>query len=180
MSMHLIVGLGNPGSQYERTRHNAGFRAVRAFHTLHIEELDGWREKFNAEVAEGNIHGEKTVLFLPQTFMNNSGDAVIQAVHFWHVEPANVIMVYDDLDIPLGSIRLRSGGSAGGHNGVKSVLERLGTQEIPRVRIGIGTERAKTVPSEDYVLEKFGPDEEMEIEKAIKNAAEAIDAILQK
>jgi PTH1 family peptidyl-tRNA hydrolase len=176
--MKLIVGLGNPGAKYERTRHNAGFRAVRAFHTLHIEELDGWKRKFDAEIAEGRIGEEKVALLLPQTFMNLSGDAVIQAVQFWRIAPTDIILVYDELDIPLGNIRIRAGGSAGGHNGVKSVLERLSTQEIPRIRIGIGTERAKTVPAEDYVLERFSPDEETTLAAAITSATKALDTLL--
>ncbi len=176
--MKLIVGLGNPGAKYERTRHNAGWRAVRALHTLHIEDIDGWKTKFGAEMAEGRLGGEKAALMLPQTFMNASGDAVIQAVQFWQVAPADVLLVYDDLDIPLGNIRIRANGSAGGHNGVKSVLERLGTQDVPRVRIGIGTERAKVVPAEDYVLERFSPDEETELAKAIDAAVKAVETVL--
>jgi len=178
MGMKLIVGLGNPGPKYEHTRHNAGWRAVRAFHTLHIEQLDGWKRKFDAEMAEGRIGDEKVALMLPQTFMNLSGDAVIQAVQFWHVDPADVVLVYDELDIPLGNIRIRASGSAGGHNGVKSVLERLGTQEVPRIRIGIGTERSAIVPAEDYVLERFSPDEEAEIAKAEDAAVKALESIL--
>ncbi|HTM68709.1 MAG TPA: aminoacyl-tRNA hydrolase [Candidatus Binatia bacterium] len=176
--MKLIVGLGNPGPKYERTRHNAGFRAVRAFHTLHIEELDGWKGKFSAELSEGRVSEEKIALLLPQTFMNLSGDAVIQAVQFWHIEPKDVVLVYDELDIPLGNVRIRPGGSAGGHNGVKSVLERLGTQDVPRIRIGIGTERAATVPAEDYVLERFNEEEEQAIAGAIDTAAKAIETFI--
>ena len=176
--MKLIVGLGNPGAKYERTRHNAGFRTVRAFHTLHIEAFDGWKRKFDAEIAEGRIGDGKVALMMPQTFMNLSGDAVIQAAHFWQIAPADIIVVYDELDIPLGNIRIRTGGSAGGHNGVKSVLERLATQDVPRIRIGIGTERAETVPAEDFVLERFSPDEETKVAAAIETAAKALDAML--
>ncbi len=176
--MKLIVGLGNPGAQYERTRHNAGFRAVRAFHTLHVDAFDGWKRKFEAEVSEGRIGNEKVALMLPQTFMNLSGDAVAHAVGFWKIAPADVIVVYDELDIPLGNIRIRTSGSAGGHNGIKSVIERLGTPDVPRIRIGIGTERAKLVPSEDFVLEKFSQDEEIDLGKAIENAVKALHVTL--
>lgn len=176
--MKLVVGLGNPGPKYDRTRHNAGFRAARAFHTLHIEELDGWKRKFDAEVSEGRIGEEKVVLLLPQTFMNLSGDAVIQATQFWRVEPKDVVLVYDELDIPLGNVRIRPGGSAGGHNGVRSVLERLGTQDVPRIRIGIGTERAAKVPAEDYVLERFSAEEEALLAPAIDTAVRAIETAL--
>lgn len=176
--MKLVVGLGNPGAKYDRTRHNAGFRAVRAFHTLHMDAFDGWKGKFDAEMAEGRIDGEKIALMLPQTFMNLSGDAVIQAVQFWHIDPKDVLLVYDELDIPLGNVRIRAAGSAGGHNGVKSVLERLGTQDVPRIRIGIGTERSKTVPAEDYVLERFSPDEEAALAPAMDAATKAISTAL--
>lgn len=176
--MKLIVGLGNPGKEYEHTRHNAGFRAVRAFHTLHIEDFDGWKEKFNAQVAEGRVGGEKTVLLLPQTYMNESGDAVAQAVAFWHVEPKDVVLVYDELDIPVGSVRIRPDGSAGGHNGVKSVLGRLGTQDVARIRIGIKGAHAEGVPAEDYVLGKFTAEEETLVGQAIGKTAEALDVLL--
>jgi PTH1 family peptidyl-tRNA hydrolase len=177
--MKLLIGLGNPGATYERTRHNAGFRAVRAFRAMHAEDFDGWKNKFDAQISEGRIGTEKIALMLPQTFMNLSGDAVIQAAQFWKIAPADVIIIYDDLDVPLGNIRIRAGGSAGGHNGMKSVIERLGTQDFPRVRIGIGTERAKTVPAEDFVLERFSPDEEVQIEKTIEAAAKAVEVIIK-
>jgi PTH1 family peptidyl-tRNA hydrolase len=176
--MKLIVGLGNPGAQYEKTRHNAGFRAVRAFHTLHVDGFDGWKRKFDAEISEGRIGSEKVVLMLPQTFMNLSGDAVAVAAGFWKLSPADVIVVYDELDIPLGNIRIRTSGSAGGHNGIKHIIARLGTQDIARIRIGIGTERAKTVPAEDFVLEKFSSDEEGELKAALENAVKALDTTL--
>ncbi len=176
--MKLIVGLGNPGAQYEKTRHNAGFRALRAFHTLHADAFDGWKNKFNAEVSEGRVGSEKVALMLPQTYMNLSGEAVAVAAGFWKLSPADIIVVYDELDIPLGNIRIRATGSAGGHNGIKNVIERLGTPDVARVRIGIGTERAKTVPAEDFVLEKFGKDEEGELEKAVENAVKALETTL--
>jgi PTH1 family peptidyl-tRNA hydrolase len=176
--MKLIVGLGNPGKKYEQTRHNAGFRAVRAYHTLHIEDFDGWKKKFEGEVAEGRVGGEKTVLLLPQTYMNESGTAVRQAADFWHVEPKDVILVYDELDIPVGSLRIRANGSAGGHNGMKSVLSHLGTEEVPRMRIGIKGEHAEGVPAEDYVLGRFTADEEVLLATAIKTTVEALDTAL--
>jgi PTH1 family peptidyl-tRNA hydrolase len=176
--MKLIVGLGNPGKEYERTRHNAGFRAVRAFHTLHIEEFDGWKRKFNGEIAEGRIAGDKVALLLPQTYMNESGTSVAEAAGFWHVEPKDVVIVYDELDIPVGSLRIRADGSAGGHNGMKSVLARLGTMDVPRFRIGIKGEHAAGVPSEDYVLGKFTADEETLLGQAIGKTVEALDVLL--
>lgn len=176
--MKLIVGLGNPGKEYERTRHNAGFRAVRAYHAAHAAEFDGWKKKFDAEISEGRIGGEKIALLLPQTFMNLSGDAVAQAAEFWKIAAADVVLVYDELDIPVGALRVRPGGSAGGHNGVKSVIERLGTDTFARIRIGIKGAMAGRVPAEKYVLEPFATDEETAISGAIKNAVAAIDAVI--
>ncbi len=176
--MKLIVGLGNPGASYKMTRHNAGFRALRAFHTVHAMEFDGWSKKFGAEVSEGRIGDEKVMLMLPQTWMNLSGEAVAPAVGFYKLSPADVVIVYDELDIPLGSLRIRASGSAGGHNGVKSILGVLGTQDVARIRIGIGTERSATVPAEDYVLEKFTADEETTIATAIENAGSALEVLL--
>lgn len=173
--MKIIVGLGNVGAKYERTRHNAGFRAVRAFHTLHAADFGGWSKKFNAEISEGRVGNEKVVLMLPQTYMNLSGDALAPAVGFWHVEPKDVVVVYDELAIPLGTIRIRASGSAGGHNGIKSVIERLGTQDVPRIRIGIGTERGAQMASEDFVLGKFMPEEEELLAPALQNAVAALE-----
>lgn len=176
--MKLIVGLGNPGKQYERTRHNAGFRGVLAFREMHGRVFGGWTTRYEAELSEGRPEREKIILMLPQTYMNLSGDAVGEAVAFWKLTPADVLMVYDEADIPLGNVRIRANGSAGGHNGVKSILERLGTQEVARIRIGIGTERAELVPIEDYVLEKFSADEEKVLAPALETTAKAIDAWL--
>ena len=139
-----------------------------------MDAFDGWKTKFDAEMAEGRVNGEKVALMLPQTYMNLSGDAVIQAAQFWHIDPKDVLIVYDELDIPLGNIRIRASGSAGGHNGVKSILERLATQDVPRIRIGIGTERAKTVPAEDYVLERFSAEEEAALAPVMDTATKAI------
>jgi PTH1 family peptidyl-tRNA hydrolase len=177
--MKLIVGLGNVGAKYEKTRHNAGFRAVRAFHTLHAAEFGGWTKKFNAEISEGRIGDEKVALLLPLTYMNLSGDAVGVAAGFWHVEAKDIIVVYDELDVPLGNIRIRATGSAGGHNGIKSIIERLGTPDVPRIRIGIGTERAKLMPSEDFVLGKFMPEEEEVLGGVLEKTVQALDEALR-
>lgn len=176
--MKLIVGLGNPGKKYERTRHNAGFRAVRALHTMKADAFDGWKAKFDAEISEGRLGGEKVVLMLPQTFMNNSGDAVIQAAQFWKITPADVLVVSDELNLPLGTLRLLARGTAGGHNGLKSVLERLGTEDVPRLRLGIGTEKTPAVPSETFVLEPFTEEEEKIMGQSLRRAAEAIETVV--
>jgi PTH1 family peptidyl-tRNA hydrolase len=176
--MHLIIGLGNPGKGYERTRHNAGFMAVRAFRDAHADAFGGWSRKFQAEASEGRVGGDKVVLLLPQTFMNVSGQSVAEAAAFWKVAPENVILVHDDLDLPLGTLRVRPDGSAGGHNGVKSVIAALGKQNFPRVRLGIATPIAEKVPAEDFVLQRFGEEEAKVIDDAVARAADALDAIL--
>ena len=176
----MIVGLGNPGSKYERTRHNAGFRAVRAFHTLHARDFGGWSSKFEAEISEGRIDGEKVFLVLPQTYMNESGRAVGAAADFWKIGPADMIIVYDDLDLTLGSLRIRESGSAGGHKGAASIIERLKTPDIARVRLGIGTERSQTVPAEDFVLERFSQQEEPLIGLAISRSVQALERMLER
>ena len=134
--MQLIVGLGNPGTKYAGTRHNAGFMAVTA-----IAEKYGvtrWKEEHQAHTATINVDGEKVMLVMPQTFMNLSGDAVGPLMRYYKLSPADVIVIYDDMDLPVGQLRLRVKGSAGGHNGMKSVIAHLGTDQFPHVRIGIG------------------------------------------
>ena len=148
--MVLIVGLGNPGPKYEKTRHNAGFWIVDA-----LAEAFGWKWSkklfINALVAEGNIDGNKVVLAKPQTYMNRSGEAVGKLAKKYKMTPEQTIVVYDDVDIELGDTRWRESGSAGGHNGMKSIIKHLGTQDFPRLRIGIGSPPER-VPLEDYVL----------------------------
>lgn len=178
--MRLIVGLGNPGTQYDDTRHNVGFRVVRAFHTLRIEDFSAWKHKGNADVSEERINNEKTILLLPTTFMNNSGDAVIDAVNFWKIRPDDIMIVYDDLDLPLGTVRIRKEGGSGGHNGVKSIIERVGTETIARIRIGIGNDMSETIPTERFVLEKFRVDELEGVQMAIDRSAEALQMMLQR
>ncbi len=176
--MKLIVGLGNPGAKYEKTRHNIGFRVVRAFHTLHAEYFDGWKAKHSALVSEGHINGDKIVLLLPQTFMNVSGQAVREAADFWKIAPEDIVIVNDDFSLPLGRLRVRREGSAGGHNGLKSIFERMGTKEIPRLRVGIANELLDKIPPEKFVLEPFSNDDETTLSTVLPHAADAIKLIL--
>lgn len=178
--MRLIVGLGNPGTQYDHTRHNVGFRVVRTFHTLRIEDFGAWKHKGNADISEGRMGSEKTILMLPTTFMNDSGDAVIDAVNFWKIRSDEIVMVYDDLDLPLGTVRIRKEGGSGGHNGVRSIIGRVGTDAIARIRIGIGNDMSATIPAKRFVLEKFRPDESEGVQTAIDRAAEALQMMLQR
>lgn len=171
--MKLIIGLGNPGQQYEKTRHNAGF--------LILEELQrnlGFSEfeknsKFDALVCEKNLTGEKTLLVKPQTFMNRSGESVKKIMDFYKIAKENLIVLHDDLDIELDSFKVSGNSSAAGHNGVQSIIDQLGTQQFKRIRIGIeGGEKKKEriIPGEVFVLQNFS-EEELEI---IKKLAEKI------
>lgn len=172
--MKLIVGLGNPGAKYEKTRHNTGFRAVRAFHSLNALDFDGWKEKFTALVSEGKINGEKTILLLPQTYMNRSGQAVRLAADFWKIDSSDILIVTDDIDLPTGKIRIRPEGSAGGHNGLKDIFDKMGTNEIPRLRIGIANEFSEKIPAEKFVLESFGKEDENHMASALPRAVDCI------
>jgi PTH1 family peptidyl-tRNA hydrolase len=174
----LIVGLGNPGKEYAETRHNAGFKLVELFQARHEQDLSGWSKKFEARISEGRLQRQKVILLMPQTFMNESGSSVGAAADFWKAAAKDTIIVYDDLDLPLGTVRIREQGSAGGHKGVASILKRLGTQKIARLRLGIGTERATRVPAEDYVLEKFSAAEKDVLKDALKRASEALEMML--
>lgn len=152
---HLIVGLGNPGKKYARNRHNIGFQCVD-----HLAKLHGFtfRKRFNAELGEGQIAGQKVILAKPLTFMNQSGRAVAAISRWYRIPPQRILVICDDLDLPLAKMRLRPNGSSGGHNGLKSVIAELGTQDFPRLRIGIG--RPAQGDPIDYVLNDFGPDQE--------------------
>lgn len=174
--MKLIVGLGNPGRAYAHTRHNVGFDVV----DLLAERMGAafrrsWR--FPAELAEGDLAGERVVLVKPRTFMNRSGEAVGPLMRKKGLQPSDVVVVVDDVDLPVGRLRLRKAGSAGGHNGLKSVIARLGTDAFPRVRVGIGRDRAGDTV--EHVLGRFAPEEQPVIQEAIQRAADAVAASLR-
>ena len=158
--MKLIVGLGNPGPKYAMTRHNIGFMAVDSI--AHDHGFSRWSSKFKAEIAEGEIAGEKIILMKPQTFMNLSGESVGEAMHFYRLEPAQILVIHDELDLPPGKIRIKTGGGAGGHNGLKSIDGRC-TKEYRRLRLGIGHPGDKD-RVHSYVLEAFEKDERVWLE----------------
>ncbi|GAW91662.1 aminoacyl-tRNA hydrolase [Calderihabitans maritimus] len=173
--MKLIVGLGNPGVEYETTRHNVGFMVV----DLLAEEIGAKikQKKFNALVGEVFLGTEKVVLAKPQTFMNLSGEAVGPLVQAYCLEPSQVVVVYDDLDLEVGQLRIRGKGSAGGHKGMASVIRALGTDEIPRLRIGIGRpEDTKSVV--DYVLSPFPEGEWSVMREVLPVAVEALKFLI--
>jgi PTH1 family peptidyl-tRNA hydrolase len=165
----LIAGLGNPGPRYRNTRHNAGFAAVdRAAEKLNAEFT---REKYRALLAETEWNGERLVFIKPMTYMNLCGESIARAVRYNNLELCNLLVVVDDVNLELGRIRLRHMGSAGGHNGLKSIIDRLGTEVFPRLRIGIGQSRGAVL--RDHVLSTFAPDEKPVAEKAVARAADA-------
>lgn len=166
----LIVGLGNPGTRYAHSRHNVGFIVVERF--AHAQALRFARKKFNAEIAEGNIGAARVLIAKPQTFMNLSGAAVGKLYAFYKITPADLLVVYDDLDLPLGKLRLRPKGSAGGHHGMESIIARIGTADFARLRVGIG--RPNPNADIDHVLGAFNRDERAVMDETFARAAEAL------
>lgn len=167
--MLAIFGLGNPGSRYEGTRHNVGFEVVDKLAQMHGDEIK--RRKFNALVGELKIADERSLIVKPQTFMNESGRSVAAAA-LWHdLEPHQILVICDDLDLESGVVRVKRGGSSGGHNGLKSIIAALGTEEFPRIRVGIG--RPEHGDSIDYVLGRVHTSQRDVIDEAVSKAAEA-------
>ena len=157
----LIVGLGNPGRQYEQSHHNAGFLALDYL----AERLNCpvTRAKFQALTGQAQLAGHRVLLMKPQTYMNLSGNAVGAAARFYHLEPAQVLVLYDDIALAPGRLRIRPSGSAGGHNGIKSIIAALGSQEFPRIRIGVGERRGGEADLADFVLSEFSTADRKEI-----------------
>jgi PTH1 family peptidyl-tRNA hydrolase len=169
--MKMVVGLGNPGLQYERTRHNVGFHCVdKLASNLHWK----WERQNRAMVASGMIGTEKVILVKPITFMNNSGEAVSDLLRWYKLQPKDLLVVCDDLDLPVGKIRLRASGSAGGHNGVDSIIHHLHTNQFPRLRIGIGRPAHQRQQTINYVLGVPPLEEHILLEKAEEQVVEYI------
>ncbi len=171
----LMVGLGNPGPKYANNRHNAGFQCLSRHAERHGLRFSFYR--FRASLAQGIVAGRRLLLARPLTYMNDSGEAVQPLVRHYRVAPGDLLIVYDDLDLPLGKIRLRARGGSGGHRGVQSIVDHLGTVEIPRLRLGIG--RPAYGDPVDYVLDDWRADEWPVMEAAYERAVEAIDCFLQ-
>jgi PTH1 family peptidyl-tRNA hydrolase len=173
---YIIAGLGNPGNKYDNTRHNVGFDAVDLL--AHLNDISISKVKFKALIGEGNIEGKRVILVKPQTFMNLSGESIREVLEWYKIPVGNIIIMFDDIDLELGKIRIRPKGSSGTHNGMRNILYQIQSDEFPRVRIGIGR------PPEgwnlaDYVLSKFIPGERSTINDSIKNTAEAVSTILK-
>lgn len=178
--MKLICGLGNPGQQYKKTRHNLGFMVMEAL-KQGLKSLDfKLNKKYNALLAEAKIKSEKTIFCLPQTFMNASGQAVAKLVRFYKVEDKNIWVIHDDVDLPFGRIKISYNSSSAGHRGVESIIQSLGHQNFIRFRIGIKPEEKLMIPTEEFVLQKFTPEEQKSLKKIIEKAVEAIKFALAK
>lgn len=202
--MKLIIGLGNPGEKYEKTRHNLGFMVLEHFlKDFELEKNTQWTDnkKFKSDIAEiewsskarsrsarqqGTPNWEKVILVKPKTYMNNSGLAVSLLTTYYKLPTTDVFIIHDELDLPLGSMKIRLGGSSAGHNGVSSIIETLGTDKFWRIRLGIGTEKViekmakhKVKNTEDYVLSSFSGQEKGKIKNLVKNATSALKEILE-
>ncbi len=175
--MRLVIGLGNPGAQYEHTRHNIGFRVV---DMLAANYGWKWERRNRAMLASGTIGPEKVVLVKPLTYMNHSGEAVRELVHWYKLQPEDLLVIYDDLDLPAGKVRLRAKGSAGGHNGLDNIICHLHTNQFPRLRIGIGRPTNHRVETINYVLGIPPAEERTLLEIAEQRATEAVSMIIQK
>lgn len=173
---YLIVGLGNPGPQYARNRHNVGFQVLDRLAARH--GLSFSRTMHRALVAEGHIDGRRVILAKPLTYMNNSGEAVGALVRYFNIPLEQVLVVYDDMDLPQGALRLRPKGGSGGQRGMQSIIHHLGTEVFPRLRVGIGRPPGR-MDAAAYVLQNFSPDEETIMEEVRERAADAIETWLR-
>jgi PTH1 family peptidyl-tRNA hydrolase len=172
----LIVGLGNPGEQYENTRHNVGFLVVDQLAeglNIPVQKL-----KFKALTNTARLGGQKVLLMKPVTYMNLSGEAVRQAADFYKVPADHVLVLSDDTALPLGKLRIRKGGSAGGHNGLKNIIQHLGTDQFPRLRVGVGEKPHPDYDMADWVLGKLQGEDKKTMDAAVERAAQAVECIL--
>ena len=172
----MIVGLGNPGMQYENTRHNAGFLGVDALCKKTGVKLN--KHKFEAQFGETTISGKRVIIVKPQTFMNNSGRAVSAISRFYKIPADRIIVMFDDISLPVGNIRIRRKGSAGGHNGIKDIIELMGTENIMRIKIGVGERTSSDYDLKDWVLGRMPKELSAEFERAFQNAADAAEEII--
>lgn len=173
---YLIVGLGNPGAKYEMTRHNAGFLAIDLLaikENLNIKKL-----KYHALVGDWVINGKKCLVMKPQTFMNNSGETVGEAARFYKIPPEKVIVISDDISLDVGKIRIKRKGSAGGHNGLKSMIAHLGSENFVRVKVGVGKKPSADYDLVDWVLGRFPKELEQDLKSALENAVDSLPYIV--
>ncbi len=173
---YIVAGLGNPGPKYQNTRHNAGFMAL---DLLAREEGFEFRKlKFKALIADEMINSKRCLLMKPQTMMNLSGDAIYEAAEYYNIPNENIIILFDDVSLDIGKTRIRRKGSAGGHNGIKSIISCLGTEEFPRIKIGVGKKPNANWDMADWVLSEFPKDSEKDLNAALKNSVEALKLLV--
>ena len=173
----IIAGLGNPGVAYENTRHNAGFLAIDALEKKYSFTPN--EHKFNAVCNRAVIGGKSCLIMRPQTFMNKSGEAVSDAMDFYNIAPENIIVIFDDISLDVGAMRIKRKGSAGGHNGIKSIIALCGTQDFPRVKIGIGAKPHPDYDLADWVLSRFSDEDMKKLSEVFDHTAEAVELIVK-
>lgn len=173
----LVVGLGNPGREYEKTRHNAGFRGIDLLAEKLGCRID--RMKFQGLYVQTVYQGQKLYLLKPQTYMNLSGRSVLQLSAYFNIPPQRIIVLFDDISLPPGRLRIRANGSAGGHNGIKSIIAELGSQDFPRVKIGVGAKPHPEQDLADWVLSGFSASEETSLHSALQRAADSALCIIE-
>ena len=173
----LVVGLGNPSKKYENTRHNTGFLVMDTLCREHGVSCD--RSRFRALTGEAVLGGKRVLLLKPQTFMNLSGEAVREAAAFYKIPPERVLVIFDDISLPVGTLRIRAKGSAGGQNGVKNIIAQLGSEQFPRIKVGIGGKPHPDYDLADWVLSSFRPEEQESMQDAAKRAAAAVSELIE-
>lgn len=176
--MYLVVGLGNPEKRYSKTRHNMGFDVIDGLTKKY--NIDVNKSKFEGIYGQGEIEGEKVILLKPQTYMNSSGESIVKYVNFYKIDIENVIVIYDDIDIMSGTIKIRKKGGPGNHNGMKSVVEMLASQDFPRIRVGTGKEDNEKIDNLiEYVIGSLSDDEMLQLQKGVNKAEIAVTNILK-
>lgn len=173
---HIVAGLGNPGADYAKTRHNAGFLAIDSIADTLGVKID--RLKFKALTTECTIGGVRVLLMKPQTFMNSSGEAIGEAASFYKIPPENIIVLHDEISFEPGKIRIRRKGSAGGHNGLKSIIAHLSSEDFPRIKIGVGQKPSPDYDLVNWVLGKFSVDDTAKLQGQFENIARAVELML--
>lgn len=172
----LIVGLGNPGNKYTYTRHNSGFLCLDMLSQKLNFRID--KLKFKSLICDTKINGHRCIVMKPQTFMNNSGEAIRECANFYKIKPENIIVIYDDISLDVGKLRIRRKGTDGGHNGIKSIIYHLNSDQFPRIKLGCGKKPHPDYDLADWVLSEFKKDEQKALEPALENACKAIELLL--
>ncbi|HML94971.1 MAG TPA: aminoacyl-tRNA hydrolase [Thermodesulfobacteriota bacterium] len=174
--MKLVAGLGNPGKEYASTKHNLGFLAIDEI--ARRAGIDLTKKKFRGSYGEGFLSGEKLILLKPETYMNRSGEAVSEAAVFYNISPPDIIVIHDEMDLPSGTVRVKAGGGSAGHNGIRSIIDRLGSTEFIRVRMGIGKPGEKSRGA-SHVLSGFGSGESDTVKTSVERAADAVLELIE-